>query len=335
MSSLRRLFAMLIAVSLFTAAEAAPILPDKPLIRITAENASRVCKVGELARDVFRIVRGPGPGRIAVLGWETPVEVLDARSLARMRHLAPGRRVVGFASASDGRTVAWCENGTRVELVDLRTEKSEILEASNAQPAMAFSPDDKLLATGGYGTHVKLWDVSSGGLVRSLDAGPSEGALTPVFSPDGKQIAVGHRNAQTRVFDAATGQVQFTLPWVMSHELRFHPKGKVLAVSYVDGKVGLWDTTTGNLLRNRASGAQEVFALDWTPAGDLLVTAGLRGKLVLWDPRDLTILKELDAPEAVFGVRFSPDGSRFYSTGGSQALGGHRKLTMWAVDDSK
>jgi WD40 repeat protein len=320
-------FASLAALATVTAAPVERVRPTP----ITPANASHVRRIGEVPQDVWRLVWGPGAGQVSLLGWETPVEVLDLRSLKPLRRIAAGRKLIHFAAAADGNTVAWCENSTRVEVVNLRSDKALVLDAGNQQPSMAFSPDGKLLATCGYGTEAKLWDPVTGRLVRSLDAGPAEGGLTAVFSPDGKVVAVGNRNAETRLFETASGKVLHTLPRKMSQELRFSPDGSTLAVAYVDGHVGLWDVARGTLLRERASGAEEVYTLDWSPAGDVLVTAGRSGKIVLWDPRDLSALKELEAPEWVIQARFSPDGSRLFTAGGTSQLSPERKVVIWGV----
>jgi len=194
---------------------------------------------------------------------------------------------------------------------------------------MAFSPDGKLLATGGYSRHAKLWDVNSGQLIRSLDC-EVVGGLTPVFSPDGKTLAIGNRNSTTRLFDVDTGKLLHVLDKRMTQELRFRPDGRVLAIAYVDGSVSLWDVTGSKLLHDAHSGAKEVYTLDWSPKGDVLATAGLEGKIILWDPRGLSILKKLQAPEWVIRVRFSPDGTRLLSAGGT-TLPSDRKVVVWSV----
>ena len=156
--------------------------------------------------------------------------------------------------------------------------------------------------------------------------------LTPAFSPDGKFIAVGNRNNTTRLFETSTGKLLHNLPQKMSQELAFSPDGKVLAVAYVDGSIVLWNVATGELKHSAATGAQEVYTLDWSPSGDVLVTAGRLGKIVLWDAQKLKPLKELDAPEWVICVRFSKDGCRLFTAGGSEDSGkGDRKLTAWEV----
>jgi WD40 repeat protein len=101
----------------------------------------------------------------------------------------------------------------------------------------------------------------------------------------------------------------------------------------VDGSVGLWNPANGELLRSRASGGKEVYTLNWTPAGDILATAGLQGKIILWDPRTLTPLKEIDGPEWVIQVRFSPDGSRLLTSGGTQMASPSRKVTIWGIPE--
>jgi WD40 repeat protein len=297
---------------------------------ITAANARRIAEIGAVARDARRIVWGPGGGRVSFLGWETPVEVLDADTFKPVRQIAADRRLIQFTAAADGRLVAWCENTKRAGLHDLPTGKTLTLDTGNDQPAVALSPDGRWAATGGYGTEAKLWRTGTGELVRSFDAGPV-GGLTPVFSPDGRVLAVGNRNGFTRLYETATGRLLHELPKAMSQELKFSPDGRTLAVGYVDGTVGLWDAARGKLLRSSATGAKEIFTLDWTPAGDVLVTAGLEGKITLWDPRTLTALKQLDAPEWVIQVRFSPDGTRLLSAGGPKAPSQVSQVTVWGI----
>ncbi len=318
-----------LALTVFAAtATAAPVPQPKPTISV--ETAKKVVQVGEMPRDVWELV-WVARKELTVHGWEAPVEVLEPVTFRPLRKIADGRRLVHFAASADGKTFAFCENNTAVEIHRLPPGPVVRLDTEQAQPSVAFSPDGKLLATGGAGTRAKLWGVTSGKFVRALDA-PCEGGLTPVFSPDGKLLAVGNRNDVTRLFEVATGKLLHTLPRKMSQELRFSPDGKVLAVGYVDGGVGLWDVGSGKLLRQRPGGAEEIYTVDWSPAGDVLATAGRKGKITLWDVRDLSVLKELEGPEWVIRVRFSPDGRRLFTCGGAIFPPVDRKVTVWGLD---
>ncbi|HVC94365.1 MAG TPA: WD40 repeat domain-containing protein [Pirellulales bacterium] len=145
----------------------------------------------------------------------------------------------------------------------------------------------------------------------------------------------------------------------MSHELAFSPDGQVLAVAYVDGAVALWDVVSGKMLRMQPTDAdfdspkhftpnKDLLTLDWSPKGDVLVTAGWGGKIVLWDsnkvekpnprslrktPDGLAKLKELEAPRWVVRVRFTSDGSRLLSSGGSLSNESDQKVVVWAVSE--
>ena len=306
-----------------------------PQLAISVNNAAKVKVIGKIPRDAYELVWMPNH-LLALHGWEEPVEILDPKTFLSVRKIAEGKRVVHFAASADGETIAFCENTTRVEIHNVRTGTMLLLDTENHQPKMAFSPDGKLLVTGGRGTQAKLWNTTSGEFIRCLDA-PGDGGLTPVFRGDGKLLAVGNGNDVTRLFEVETGKLLHKLPKEKSQELKFSPDGKRLAVAYHHGaypygSVALWNVATGNRLVEQKTAAKETHTLDWSPAGDVLATAGLQGTITLWDARTLSVLKELEAPECVIRVRFSPDGSRLFSAGASRLPSGNRKITVWGLD---
>ena len=307
---------------------AAPAPSRKPEA-ISLNNAEKVTLIREFTWDAWELVWMP-KNQLALLCWEKSVEIVDPISFRTLRKLAEDKRLVHFAASSDGETIAFCENNNTVEIHNLRTKETLHIDTGAPQPKMAFSPDGKLLSAGGGGQQAKLWNTKSGKLIRSLDA-PGNGALTTVFSTDGKLLAVGNRNDVTRLFEVETGKLVHALPRKMSHELKSSPNGQVLAVAYVDGSVGLWDVDSGNLLFAHQTKAEEIYTLDWSPAVDVLATAGLKGDIILWNARDLSILKELPAPEWAIRIRFSPDGSRLFSAGGTMLRSPDRKVSVWGI----
>src|SRR5207249_4387474 len=119
---------------------AAPLPKDtRPVI--SPDTAGRLTPVAEVARDAWRIVWGPRPGDVTLLGWGQPAVVLDDRTLREGRQLAAGQQPIHLAVARDRETIAWCENSTVVEVHDLKAGKAVTIETGTSQPGMAFSPD--------------------------------------------------------------------------------------------------------------------------------------------------------------------------------------------------
>ncbi len=304
---------------------------------ITPQNVANLKPVGKFDKnDIWRIAWSRKRDRMGVIGWEAPVEIRDAVSLALIDVIGDGKKIIDFAFNRDENLVAYSENdrSKTAHILDRRTGKTVSVDAGADQPDVIFSPDGSLLATGGYGTSVRLWSVPDGKLVRELDAGSEVGGLTLEFSPDGRILAAGNRNYTTLLFETATGKRLCELPKRMSHELQFHPDGHTLAIVYVDGSVALWRVSDGTLIQERKTEAEELYTVDWSPDGKLLATAGKNGKITLWDGRDLSMLRELAAPEWVIRVKFTPDGLNLHYAGGSGVQGGSRHLGVLGIEGS-
>jgi WD40 repeat protein len=315
---------------------------DRVPTSIARVNVEQLHKLAAIERYAWRLEWVPLSDELAVLPRERDIEVFDGR-LKSTRRLEAGRRLIDFAFSRDGEWLASSEDNTySVTVESLKNGTSTTVHTENHQPDSEFSPDGKWLVTGGYGTSASLWQLPDGKKVREFSVivpapGPCGGAggLRPQFSPDGRTLAIGNRNSDTRLFDPATGQLLHILPKLMTQEIKFNPAGTVLATTYVDGTIGLWDVATGKSLHEVKTAAAELYTVDWSPDGKLLATAGHNGKIILWDAKELKPLNELEGPDCVIQVRFSPDGSRLFSAGCSIHDRTDRKIIIWGLDGDR
>ncbi len=106
---------------------------------------------------------------------------------------------------------------------------------------IAFSPDGRLLASGGWEDTILLWDVSSGTKLKRL-AGHERGVRSVAFSPDGQLLASGSGDMTIRLWEVSSGE---ELRRLGGHErsafsVAFSPDGRLLASGSIDKTIRPW-----------------------------------------------------------------------------------------------
>src|SRR5258708_5795537 len=105
--------------------------------------------------------------------------------------------------------------------------------------ALAFSPDERRLASGSFDGSVKLWDVESRALLWS--GRHPKSTLCLALAPDGQQVASGGGDGTVRCWEAQQGIPVQELPHPGAvFALAWSPDGRWLASGDTMGTIRLW-----------------------------------------------------------------------------------------------
>jgi WD40 repeat protein len=175
----------------------------------------------------------------------------------------------------------------------------------------ALSPDGKLVATGGIDGIIRLWDVSSGKLVRAL-VGHDSYVYGLAFSPGGKYLASGGSfDATARIWEVATGQPLKKLtghPSYVAQVVWSADGKKLIGEGGVSGDISVWTIATG-LKTAKASLGQYILSLAADPISDRFAAVTSEAAVVIVDATTGKAERNLGAAADKYTrVAWSPDG---------------------------
>ncbi|MBI3864184.1 MAG: protein kinase [Planctomycetia bacterium] len=196
--------------------------------------------------------------------------------------------------------------------------------------AIAYSPDDSIIAAGDNFGFLKLWNARTGEELATARA--SESAIMSLaFNPDGKSLITGSADSQARIWSVPALKVEQTLDGHFN-QIRgaaWSPRDNLVATGALDNSVRIWDPAGGSPVRDIRQGVGEVACVAFSPDGKLLAVGHHR-------PRHVAILEvatgHLVASLAghqreVLAVAFNRDGSRLLTGGYDE------KIRCWNTAD--
>lgn len=183
-----------------------------------------------------------------------------------------------------------------------------------------FSPDARFLVVG-TDLGIELWTPDGHRFLRRYFTDSPVVFLR--FSADGRVLATLLEDGTTLIWDMTSEHLvkRITSPVAVSTE-RFvafdlSPSGKLVAMSFSGQAVGLWDVSTGTLVRTLAGHSDKVTCVSFSPDEKTLATASMDKTVKLWDSTSGKELRTIIGHgKAVNCVMFSPDGSIVASASG-------------------
>ena len=190
-------------------------------------------------------------------------------------------------------------------------------DTEDGESALAFSPDNKILAAGIPRQGISAWDINTGAELLNFNTAEPFGREL-VFSPNGTLLATNGMHVQTRVWNVST-QRDITPSNIMNaNALAFSPDGKTVAFGHPKGIVLSDITTTSIKERGRISNHRGFGrVLTFSPDGKILLdpkSIGWRPHIQLWDVDTGTDLGTLSGhTEGIETLVFSHDGKTLAS----------------------
>ncbi len=220
-----------------------------------------------------------------------------------------GKRIAAAVRQWDRSRLEWNPRG-RAAVWDLANPSQPLFSERVPDFATtALSPNGRLLyVLVPGGRPLRVYDVDSGRLIRSIDNAPLKAAGTQVsaeiagdrpanlldVSPDGATLAVATGNQVLR-FDAVTLEVRS--PALRAHtadvsEVGFSHNGRLLVSASDDGTAIVWDAASGGLL-HRFVGRGGLRNAAFSADDRTVYTTGGDGAILAWDVRGASRLLTL------------------------------------------
>jgi WD40 repeat protein len=208
-------------------------------------------------------------------------------------------------------------SGVLLDNINSHPRLIQYLMGQMEMKSVAFSPDGKLLASGGctktddwgYCTQggIILWDVTSRQPIGQPLTGYGGSIHNVAFSPDGKVLAFGVSDGTIVLLEIATLQPihQLLTEHSAITSLVFSPDSKTLASGSYDG-VSFFGVETGKPIGYLPTVRNVVFS----PDGETFTAVEESRSITLWDVATLQKIGQpfTDDVGADAGLAFSPDG---------------------------
>jgi WD40 repeat protein len=253
----------------------------------------------------------------------TPIAVGSARIDTMLKQFDRGhvQGVQVLAISHDSKLVisgGIQESTVRLWDVKTGTQVRQLIGHKDEIWGVAFSPDDKMVASASTDKTMRTWETGTGNPLRTF-VGHTDWVRGVFFFPDKKRILTASDDYSLRIWDLGnanelkrmTGHTNFVNSLSVSRD------GKRAVTCSVDQSVRIWNLDKGEEMTSFFHN-NEVWAVAMSPDGKRVLSASIDNVVKMFDVDKKQEVRQLLHPTRVWSIAFSPNGKHFVTgTGGA------------------
>jgi WD40 repeat protein len=298
------------------------LLSNAHLAPLEAQQLDLVVQIGH-TEEVGEVAFSPD-GKIFASGGNDEKIILWSVEGARVIQTLTGHTkwVWGLTFSPDGKTLASASIDNTIKLWNVETGQElvrplmkhaeSVKEESfpDGVQTVAFSPDGRILASGGRDRRVRLWEVASGREIETL-LSHTGWVYSVAFSPDGRILASASRDNTIKLWDV---HLRREIKSLSGHtdsvlSVAFSPDGKTLVSGSSDRTIKLWDVESRQERNSFKAHDGSVFSVAFSPDEQTVASGGGDNKINLWNADSGERITALGGhKQLVHSVKFSLDG---------------------------
>lgn len=234
------------------------------------------------SKQVWNVAWLPNGRQVLSASWDGTARLWDVRTGMEVKRYPHPIDVNGLAVARDGQMfLTGCDDKHMYLWAVGGEEQHRYGNHGGFTYAVAFCPDGRHVASGSVDRTIRVYDQSTGQLVRVLE-GMTDAVTSLAFVPDGRHL-VSAGDQAAHLWDWTTGkEIRRFEHGGQVTSLALSADGRRLLTGGSDRTVRLWDLATGKELHRFQGHSDTVTSVAISPDGRRALSGSMDQTLRLW-----------------------------------------------------